>query len=272
MKKYRSFKEARKFVLKLKLKNVRDWEKYSKSSKRPVDIPSNPDRQYKKEWSKLPVGKKWAYWLGTNNFSPKHKKFRSFAKARAFTRKLKLKSKHEWEKYCKSGKKPTDIPSNPRHNYKEFTNYPDWLGTKRVSSKNIRPYKEAQRFVLKTGTTSQSQWERYCKSGKKPNDIPVNPTITYKECKGWTDFLGTGKISTQEIRKKNLETYLSYEEAEKQARILCKKLNINSPEDWKKAYRAGKIPKNLPEKPWRFYAEWYGKPRGKRRKNKNEKI
>ena len=48
---------------------------------------------------------------------------------------------------------------------------------------------------------------------------------------------------------------LSYDEAEKQARILCKKLNINNSKEWEKAWMQGKIPKNIPKKPWDFYSK-----------------
>ena len=50
MKKYRSFKEARKFVHSLKLKSNKKWRVYCRSGKRPVDVPTNPDKIYKKEW------------------------------------------------------------------------------------------------------------------------------------------------------------------------------------------------------------------------------
>src|SRR5262249_52088433 len=39
--------------------------------------------------------------------------WRNFEEARTFTRGLGLKSLDEWKKYCKSGKRPTDIPMAP---------------------------------------------------------------------------------------------------------------------------------------------------------------
>jgi len=48
---------------------------------------------------------------------------------------LKLKSRGEWEKYCKEGlpgklPKPADIPATPRRKYKNkgWVNWGDWLG------------------------------------------------------------------------------------------------------------------------------------------------
>ena len=48
--------------------------------------------------------------------------------------KLNLKSNKEWRQYCKSGKKPVDIPSNPDATYKNqgWINWADWLGKDQV--------------------------------------------------------------------------------------------------------------------------------------------
>ena len=49
----------------------------------------------------------------------KKKNWRSFKEARKFVQKLKLKGWKEWLNYCKSGKKPNNIPSNPQNVYKK---------------------------------------------------------------------------------------------------------------------------------------------------------
>ena len=109
------FNEARKFVQSLGLKGSKDWRMYSKSKKRPKDIPAAPDRTYKNEgWTT------WGDFFGTGTVAPGLKQYRSFNEAREFVRKLGLKNYEEWEKYCKSGKKPDDIPSTPWGTYKEW--------------------------------------------------------------------------------------------------------------------------------------------------------
>ena len=45
--------------------------------------------------------------------------YRSFQDAREFARKQKLKSNPDWRKYCKSGNKPNDIPTNPEKTFKK---------------------------------------------------------------------------------------------------------------------------------------------------------
>ena len=52
--KLKDFEEAKEYVHILKLKNQREWQTYAKSSRRPEDIPSTPQRVYKnKGWKGL---------------------------------------------------------------------------------------------------------------------------------------------------------------------------------------------------------------------------
>jgi len=46
---YRSFKDAKDFVVALKLKSPKEWDEYVKSGKKPDDIPSDPSSFYKKK-------------------------------------------------------------------------------------------------------------------------------------------------------------------------------------------------------------------------------
>jgi hypothetical protein len=54
--------------------------------------------------------------------------WRNFEDALAFVRSLGLKSKDEWSDYCRSGKKPPDIPSNPQLTYADtgWAGWGDW--------------------------------------------------------------------------------------------------------------------------------------------------
>ena len=58
-----------------------------------------------------------------------NRKWRHIQEARAFVRSLGLKNRQEWRAYVKSGRKPHDIPSDPRREYGvAFTGMGDWLG------------------------------------------------------------------------------------------------------------------------------------------------
>ena len=97
-----------------------------------------------------------------------------FEEARDYVRKLKLKSYSDWIEYCKSGKKPRDIPSVPSYAYKNkgWINTNDWLGTRRWL-----PFITARGFVRKLRLKKYKDWYIYCRSGKKPQDIPTKMKV-----------------------------------------------------------------------------------------------
>jgi hypothetical protein len=110
----------------------------------------------------------------------KKKEWRPFEEAREDVRQLGLKGQREWRDYCKSGKKPDDIPSAPDKAYaSEFRGYGDWLGTGRRRGRGWRPFKEAQKFVRELNLKDVYEWQKYCKSGEKPDDIPSYPHDIY---------------------------------------------------------------------------------------------
>lgn len=125
-----------------------------------------------------------------------YKNWRSFEEARAFVRSLGLSSTAEWEAYCRSGKRPPDIPSAPRNVYQsEWINWGDFLGTGNVQPAlqkfNFKPFLEAREFVRSLGFSGEAQWREYCQAGLRPADIPVAPERFYKdEWRTWGDYLG----------------------------------------------------------------------------------
>ena len=120
-----------------------------------------------------------------------------------------MKSGEEWGEYCKSGKKPADIPANPNYVYAETGwagmgdwlgtgnrrgGWGDWLGTGTIAAqlRQYRSFKDARAFVRLLGLKSNTEWRDYCKSGKKPADIPNTPQVVYAK-DGWAgigDWLG----------------------------------------------------------------------------------
>jgi hypothetical protein len=186
---WRSFEEARAYVHNLKLKSYLDWIKYAKSKKRPPDIPYDPRDVY------LTSGwVSWGDWLGTGTVSLRLRQYRSFKKARAFARGLGLNSGTEWREYCKSGKKPADIPAKPDNAYAKdgWAGMGDWLGTGRIV-----PFAKARVFARGLGLGSTAEWVKYTRSGKKPDEIPANPNQTYANA-GWVgygDWLGTRRVA-----------------------------------------------------------------------------
>ena len=72
-------------------------------------------------------------------------KFLPFKKAHNFVHSLKLKSTAEWQIYCKSGAKPSTIPTYPERVYKEeFSSMLSWIGEK--SSTQTRTLKDRRKI------------------------------------------------------------------------------------------------------------------------------
>ena len=159
----RAFKQARKFARSLKLETRDDWNEFCKSGKLPEDIPADPSNTYKdKGW--VGVGD----WLGTGRLANQARSFRSFKQARKFARSLKLKSRAEWNEFCKSGDLPQDIPTNPHRTYEDWVSMPDWLGIDRIANRfrNFRPFKQAREYARGLKLKSEIEWREFTKSGK----------------------------------------------------------------------------------------------------------
>ena len=115
--------------------------------------------------------------------------WRSFLEARAFVRSKGVTSHADWLRYCRSGEKPDDIPTNPNQTYKaEWRGLGDWLGTGAVATQDrrYRSFQAARAFVRSKGLTNQAEWRAFCRSGDKPDDIPAAPQkVTRPSGGGW---------------------------------------------------------------------------------------
>jgi hypothetical protein len=251
LREYRPFKEAREFARNLKFNSRKEWTEFTKSGKRPDDIPVAPNQVYEDEgW----VG--MGDWLGTGAVANYLRVYRPFSEAREFARNLKFSTETEWRKFAKSGKKPDDIPANPNRTYKDqgWAGMGDWLGTGNVATflRVYRPFSEAREFARNLKFNSRKEWWKFVKSGTLPNDIPANPNQTYKD-KGWDgmgDWLGTGYVASQ------MREYRSF----KEAREFARSLNLKSQKEWFKFTKSGKLPNDIPANPNQTYKDkgWDG--------------
>jgi hypothetical protein len=265
LRQHRPFSEARDFVHSLGLKSGAEWRKFcrgdlAEKGRLPSDIPAGPSGVYAdKGWAG------WGDWLGTETVAPRLRKYRSFNEARAFARKLGLKSGAEWHEFCKGnlrekGALPSDIPAHPSGTYASlgWAGYGDWLGTGNVapSLRKYRPFKEARAFVRRLGLKSGDEWTKFCKGslpekGKLPEDISGSPHRTYSD-QGWLgmgDWLGTETVAT------HMRQYRPFEEA----RAFVRELGLRSEAEWKEFRRGnlpekGILPSDIPAAPQGAYA------------------
>ena len=91
-----------------------------------------------------------------------------------------------------------------------------------VNKKTWRPLEEAREFARSLNLSGVREWKQYCKSNKKPDNIPSASDIIYKNdgWKDWIDWLGNenrvpwnkgekhplyGKSPSEEHRRKSSE-------------------------------------------------------------------
>jgi superfamily II DNA or RNA helicase len=178
--------------------------------------------------------------------------WRPFEDARAFARGLDLKNFTEWRLYCGSGKKPSDIPVNPARAYANegWAGLGDWLGTGRRRG-GFWPFKKARPFVHRLGLKNHIEWLAYVRSGKKPNDIPANPSISYgKDWAGWGDWLGTDFVHHS---RREYQPF-------KKARAFSRSLDLECADDWREYCKSGRRLADVPSNPNVVYAKagWIG--------------
>src|SRR5258708_5323492 len=83
-----------------------------------------------------------------------------------------------------------------RANWRKFEDARDFVAV----AAYLRPYRsfKSARAFVRGWLKSQAEWFAYVRSGKKPADIPVAPSGTYRD-KGWAgygDWLGNGTVAT----------------------------------------------------------------------------
>ena len=188
--------------------------------------------------------------------------WRSFEEARVFIHELKLKNGQDWKTWTKSEAKPDDIPCNPNTVYKDkgWIGWGDWLGTGVIANQNriFRDFEEARAYIHQLQLKNSQEWFDWIKSGAKPDDIPCNPNLIYKD-KGWIgygDWFGTGSVATFN------RTYRPF----LQARAYVHKLQLKNTQEWTDWIKSGAKPADIPSNPnliykdkgWIGYGDWLG--------------
>jgi hypothetical protein len=252
------FGELRTYAQTLGIKCGSGWKKYWKTHERPDNIPYHPERL--EEW------KGWADFLGvsTSPYTREHH-YRSFAAARTFSRSLGLKSNGEWRAWCKSGKRPNDIPTNPGRvaQYKEqgWTGWGDWLGTGNIAGgkkQQWRSFGEARAHARGLGLANKKAWRKWSKSGARPPDIPGTPGTVYKD-HGWVglgDWLGTGNKANQDRQWRSFAA----------ARTFTLSLGLKGVKAWCDWSKSGERSPDIPVRPdlvfkdqgWAGWGDWIG--------------
>lgn len=138
---------------------------------------------------------------------------------------------------------------NPSIHIYRKTNCPKCGYEQRASTRRLNnnwwTYTKAKDFVHNLKLTCIDDWNKFCNSGKRPNQLPAAPKITYKnEWEGWTSWIGINGRT---------KDFISFTEARK----IVHSFNLRSCEDWYFFCQLDKRPNNIPFAPFEIYkSEW----------------
>ena len=183
----------------------------------------------------------------------------SFEEAKKAIQRIGIKTIHEWQRACKRGIIPLDIPRRPDSLYKEtgWKGWSDLFGTGR-GEKDFCTYENAKKQIEHLGIKTTNEWFVFYEAGKINRDIPKYPYKAYENdgWKTWGDFLGTGRIAD------HLKEYWPFETA----RSFVRKLELQNAKDWKVFCDSSEFPQNIPKTPhntyknsgWKGMYDWLG--------------
>lgn len=206
----------------------------------------------------------------------KKKDFLPYRQARKIVIDAGIKSVSEFNTWTD---RPDNIPANPVHVYQnskihgvgvsgQWVSWYDFLGKdkndpnlnihKGKDKKKFLTYEEAKKIVHKAGISTASEYFRW---EGRPNNIPANPVLIYKESvdRGagisgawvdWYDYLGKSKnVSVKKTGKTSRisKKFLTYE----QARLVVIKAGVKSAAQY---FKWRERPENIPFMPNNTYA------------------
>jgi hypothetical protein len=166
-----TYKEAEQYVQKLKIMKMKHYYVWCKTEDRPKNIPTNPQTMYKNNgWES------WGKFLGTGIIADRNKNFLTYKEAKKIIISLGLKNASEWRDYSSSGKRPNNIPANPRDYYtktNEWINWGDWLGTNKKSNKEKYSDEFLSEIInlLRNGKTQTFLRKKYGIGRSKLNEL-----------------------------------------------------------------------------------------------------
>jgi len=246
-----SYESSKTIIRSLGINSQSQFRKNYKKKISSFNIPSNPNRYYKKKgWTN------WGDWFG--NGYVRDKEYMSFEEAIYFMRKNKITSQTKFRDFFRKNKRPENFPSSPDKVYSKMGKWISWghfTGSNYTHKRTFLKFEKAKRFVLEHygyKLNSKTDWITFCNSGERPDFLPSNPHYEYKktnEWKGWGDFLGTGVVQPQKIE------FLTFDEVKK----YVKSIGIKNGAEWRKHCKSGLRPKNVPSNiDKKFPNEWKG--------------
>jgi len=243
-----SYKQVKKLI-KGKFNSRREYSEFR--AKNPQKYPSEQHYNTTNEW------KGWGDFLGTGYVSTQFRNdgyYWSYKEAKQFVKSLKLSGQRDWEIWNRANTRPKQMPFAVDRVYqKQWKGWSKFFGNKkryRLKQKRIS-FIECKKFARTLKLKSSSEWYKYVKTNRIPDNVPKDPFDLYyykeKTWTNWSDFLGSEIISTT-LKHKN---FFNYSKAKKWA----KTLKLGSSTQWVKFVRRNKkkFPDHIPRHPFLVY-------------------
>lgn len=123
----------------------------------------------------------------------KNTNYMSFAEAKHYLQGEMIQSSTAYKKWWDKHK-PETLSKWPHRVYREeWKGWNDFLGTDNKFESNKqrwRPYDLAVEWAQTLKLETEAEWKQFCASGKKPDDIPVRPDLSYRTWTSWNYWLG----------------------------------------------------------------------------------
>ncbi|MCE2571785.1 hypothetical protein [Motilimonas eburnea] len=183
----------------------------------------------------------------TQQIISKRAKKLTLSQLRDYCKEHNINSVSKYRAWVKDDSSPSFLPSDPPrcYNKKNTTEqWSDWNDLFGKVRKEFVSYRAAKYFVKSNKIHTFEEWVQFCRENRRPNHIPSNPNLYYRdEWEGWKEFL-CDKPSQ----------YLPLNEAVE----IVKQFDLATATDWLNFCRQGKRPSNIPYKPAVFYPDWKG--------------
>lgn len=191
-----SYEEAKAWLGQRTVRTQAEFARLAKEKQLPDGFPSAPRQYYQRtgEWIS------WPSFLGSDRRSRRSCPA-SYSEASAWARSNRVLNGPDWRRRCNMGEIPDRFPASPDTYYGRTGEWESWqafLGYGEQRRRRSRPFIQARDYARSLGLKSRAEWQAWCSSGSRPNDIPSRPEQAYgDEWRGISDWLGCSGILTR---------------------------------------------------------------------------
>ena len=250
---YFSYIEAKKFIKKFKFKNSLEYAKFIRSKKRPLELPSKPERKYKnKGWID------WASFLDTRKTNRGN--WLSYDEASKLAQKMNVMNATHYRKISSLNKLSKGMPSSPSVIYKN-KGWIDWasflnLELQSYSREDLTP-NELKKILKENNIDTPKKYKEARIKKKLPINAPYNihTYINKYKLKSFNSFMDLKYV----VSRADPKNFISLTKLKK----VIKKYEIKSQKEWSNYWKKNPRPFYITSMParlkgWKGWGDFLG--------------